>query len=59
MKTGSVLSKRRDQYQSDDRETNNKLNPLYTLPMIINIFHDNIYIHNTTKYLCIDQIGLR
>ena len=44
MKTCSVRSKRRDQYQSDNRETNNKLNPLYTLSTVINIFLDDEYI---------------
>ena len=40
MKTCSV---RRDQYQSDNCETNGKLNPLYTLStMTNNIFHDII-----------------
>ena len=34
-----MRSKRRDQYQSDNRETNDKLNPLYTLSTMINIFH--------------------
>ena len=28
------------QYQSDNRETNDKLSPLYTLSTMINIFHD-------------------
>ena len=28
------------QYRSDNRETNDNLNPLYTLPKMINIFHD-------------------
>ena len=36
MKTCSVRSKRRDQYQSDNRETNDKLNPLYKFPMCSN-----------------------
>ena len=40
MKTCSVRSKRREQYQSDSRETNDKLNPLYTSSTMINIFHD-------------------
>ena len=40
MKTSSVWSKHRDQYQSDNRGTNNKLNPLYKLSTLINIFHD-------------------
>ena len=35
-----MRSKSRDQYQSDNRETNDKLNPLYTLSTMINIFHD-------------------
>ena len=38
MKTCSV--KRRDQYQSDSRETNDKLNPLHTSSTMIIIFHD-------------------
>ena len=40
MKTCSVRSERRDQYQSDNHETNDKLNPLYTLSTMISIFHD-------------------
>ena len=40
MKTCSVCSKRRDQYQSDNRDTNDKLNPLYKLSTLINTFHD-------------------
>ena len=40
MKTCSVCLKRRDQYQSDNRDTNDKLNPLYKLSTLINIFHD-------------------
>ena len=40
MKTCSVRSKRRDQYQNDNHETNDKLNPLYTLSTMINVFHD-------------------
>ena len=42
MKTCRVRSTRLDQYQNDSRETNDKLNPLYTSSMMINIFHDMI-----------------
>ena len=43
VKTCCVRSKRRDQHQSDNRETQAiKLNPLNTLFTLINIFHDNI-----------------
>ena len=41
MKTCFVRSKRRDQYQSDNRETNDNTKPLSTM---INIFHDDKYI---------------
>ena len=34
MTTCSVRSKRCDQYQIDNRETNNELNPLYLLKLI-------------------------
>ena len=35
--------KRRDQYQSDNHEII-KLNPLYSLSVMINIFHDNVLL---------------
>ena len=41
MKTCTVRSKRRDQYQSDNRETNDNTKPRSTM---INIFHDDKYI---------------
>ena len=33
-----MRSQRRDQYQSDNRETNDKLNPLYILSTMIKSF---------------------
>ena len=44
MKTCSVQSKCRNQYQGDNRETNNELNSLYTLFTMINIFHDTFLL---------------
>ena len=35
--------KRRDQYQSDNHKII-KLNPLYSLSIMINIFHDNVVL---------------
>ena len=39
-KTCSLWLKRRDQYQSDNRETKDKLNPLYKLSTMADIFHE-------------------
>lgn len=39
MKTCSARSKRRDQYPSANRETNDKRN-MHTIPTVIDIFHD-------------------
>ena len=56
MKTCTVRSKRHDQYQSDNRETNDNTKPLSTM---INIFHDDKYItlcnfgeRNMTQLTC-------
>ena len=40
MKTCNVQLKRRDQHLSDNRETNDKQNPLYSLTTMNIIFHD-------------------
>ena len=42
MKTCSVRLKRRNQYLSDNRETNDKHNSLYALSTMNNIFHDKL-----------------
>ena len=39
----------RSNYQSNNRETNDKLHPLYTLSAMFDIFHDNIYINEAVK----------
>ena len=36
----SMRSKRRNQYQSDNRETNDKTKAFIHITMMINIFHD-------------------
>ena len=46
--TTCLWSKHSDQYQIDNRETYQKLNPLYTLSMMIDIFHDTIW-YNTSS----------
>ena len=51
--TCSVRSKRRDQNQSDNRDIHDKLNPLYTLFTMINIFHD---IYLSFSFLIFDYI---
>ena len=51
--TCSVRSKRRDQNQSDNRDIHDKLNPLYTLSTMINIFHD---IYLSFSFLIFDYI---
>ena len=40
VKTCNMQLKRRDQYLSDNRETNDKQNPLYSLTTMSIIFHD-------------------
>ena len=40
MKTCNMQLKGHDQYLSDNRETNNKQNPLYSLTTMNIIFHD-------------------
>ena len=51
--TCSVRSKRRHQNQIDNRDINDKLNPLYTLFTMINIFHD---IYLLFSFLIFDYI---
>ena len=46
--TTCLWSKHSDQYQIDNRETYEKLNPLYTLSMMIDVFHDTIW-YNTSS----------
>ena len=51
-----LRSKHRDQYQSDNRETNEKLNPLYTLSTMIDIFHDTIWYSTSSNDTELEQV---
>jgi len=44
-----LRSKRWDQYQSGNRETNEKLKRLYTLSTMIHIFHDTIWYSTSSN----------
>ena len=46
-----LRSKHRDQYQSNNRETNEKLNPLYTQSTMTDLFHDTIWYSTGTLSL--------
>ena len=47
--TVCLRSKHRDQYRSENCETNEKLNPLCTLSNMIDIFHDTIWCSTSSN----------